>query len=200
MTSTTDDLNAPATAKRRRLTPEARREEILETATRLISERGYNGVTLQEVADACGMAKSGVLHHFPSKDNLLVELLRYRDERDLSADEIELLPESTPESARLLIDRIVHRNFDRREIVRLFSVLAAESLDPGHPAHTYFAQRLVTARDTILKAASLIHPEPESATLRMIAFMDGLQILWLRDESVPVLKLWADFADHLFAE
>ncbi|MWV51355.1 TetR family transcriptional regulator (plasmid) [Rathayibacter sp. VKM Ac-2803] len=186
--------------RRRRLAPEARREEILHIATRLLSERGFNGVALQDVADAAGMAKSGVLHHFPTKDNLLVELLKYRDQGDPSPADLLAIPDLDRATARELLDQVVARNFERPEIVRLFTVLATESLDPAHPAHQYFGERLANLRIAITEVASLIHPNPESAALRIIAFLDGLQLLWLRDETAPVLALWADFADGLFAE
>ncbi len=45
-------------------------QEILDAAC-LISERGYNGTSIQDVADAVGVTKQGVLRYFPSKDNLL---------------------------------------------------------------------------------------------------------------------------------
>ena len=57
--------------KRVRKSPGERRQEILDAAVRLISERGYNGTSVQDVADAVGVTKQGVLRYFPSKDNLL---------------------------------------------------------------------------------------------------------------------------------
>ena len=57
--------------KRVRKSPGERRREILDAAVRLISERGYNGTSVQDVADAVGVTKQGVLRYFPSKDNLL---------------------------------------------------------------------------------------------------------------------------------
>lgn len=186
--------------KRRRLTPEARRSEILDTAARLLSERGYNGVTIQEVADASGMAKSGVLHHFPNKINLLIELLKDRHEQHLSEAELRTLPLLGQEESRQLLDRVVASNFERREIVKLFTVLGIEALDPAHPAHEYFTHRLESTYRMMRDAAEGFHPSPESAALRTIAFLDGLQLLWLRDESIDFLGLWADFADRLFTE
>jgi AcrR family transcriptional regulator len=58
---------APATP-RRRLQPADRRAEIVEAATRLIAERGYRGLTVQGVAEACDLTVAGVLHHMGTKD------------------------------------------------------------------------------------------------------------------------------------
>jgi AcrR family transcriptional regulator len=44
------------------------RTRILHEATRLFAERGFDGTTLQDIADAVGVTKQAVLHHFPSKE------------------------------------------------------------------------------------------------------------------------------------
>ncbi|MBI4511745.1 MAG: TetR/AcrR family transcriptional regulator [Deltaproteobacteria bacterium] len=46
------------------------RERILKAATRLLAARGFDGTTLQAVADEVGIRKPSVLHHFPSKEDL----------------------------------------------------------------------------------------------------------------------------------
>ncbi len=60
------------------------REQLLRAATRLFAERGYDGTSLQSIADAVGIKKPSLLHHFESKDALrqavLDELLeRWRE-------------------------------------------------------------------------------------------------------------------------
>ena len=39
------------TPKRIRKSPQERREEVLDAAVQLISERGFNGISIQDVAD-----------------------------------------------------------------------------------------------------------------------------------------------------
>jgi AcrR family transcriptional regulator len=50
---------------------------ILETAARLICERGYEGTSMQEVAAACRMTKAGLYHHIQSKEQLLAAIMAY---------------------------------------------------------------------------------------------------------------------------
>lgn len=50
---------------------------ILETAARLICERGFDGTSMQEVAAACRMTKAGLYHHIQSKEQLLVAIMSY---------------------------------------------------------------------------------------------------------------------------
>jgi len=50
---------------------------ILETAARVICERGYEGAGVQDIADACGLTKAGLYHHIQSKEHLLFEIMSY---------------------------------------------------------------------------------------------------------------------------
>ena len=50
--------------------------EILEHATRLFAQRGYDGTTLQDIADAIGITRPGLYHYISSKEQLLAELVQ----------------------------------------------------------------------------------------------------------------------------
>jgi AcrR family transcriptional regulator len=47
-----------------------RRQAIVDAATELFAERGFSGVSVQEIADAAGTHKTTVLYHFATKDAL----------------------------------------------------------------------------------------------------------------------------------
>lgn len=55
--------------------PKDVRERIVDAATRLFAERGFDGVSVQAIADAVGIRKPSLLYHFPSKDHLRNEVL-----------------------------------------------------------------------------------------------------------------------------
>ncbi|MFT3775561.1 MAG: TetR/AcrR family transcriptional regulator [Minicystis sp.] len=46
------------------------RVAIVRAATRLFAAKGFDGTALQEIADAVGVTKPAVLHHFPSKEHV----------------------------------------------------------------------------------------------------------------------------------
>ncbi|WP_224240239.1 TetR/AcrR family transcriptional regulator [Hyalangium gracile] len=50
---------------------------ILETAARLICERGYEGTSMQEIADACRLTKAGLYHYIQNKEQLLSAIMGY---------------------------------------------------------------------------------------------------------------------------
>ena len=63
----------------------ATRDHALDVAARLFAATGFRGTSLADVAHAAGLSNAGLLHHFPSKEQLLVEVLRRRDAADAAA-------------------------------------------------------------------------------------------------------------------
>jgi TetR/AcrR family transcriptional regulator len=53
-----------------RLNPEERRRRLILEASRLFGSRGYDGTSLDDVAQADGIRKQTLLYYFPNKDSL----------------------------------------------------------------------------------------------------------------------------------
>ncbi|MDB5616519.1 TetR/AcrR family transcriptional regulator [Tardiphaga sp.] len=66
---------AAAAPRRRRLSPEDRRREILHAATIFFSEEGFNGGT-RELAQKIGVTQPLLYRYFPSKEHLIKEVYR----------------------------------------------------------------------------------------------------------------------------
>lgn len=54
----------------------SRRSAIIATATKLFAEQGYHPTSVQDIVDALGVGKGVFYWYFPSKDELLKEILR----------------------------------------------------------------------------------------------------------------------------
>src|SRR5580765_7142694 len=65
--------------KRKRGTSDAR-QRILETADRLFYQDGVRALGIARIIAEAGVAKMSLYNHFPSKDDLILEVLKYREE------------------------------------------------------------------------------------------------------------------------
>lgn len=52
-----------------------RRDSILDEATRLFAERGYEGASMADLAERVGLRKASLFHHFASKEDLRTAVL-----------------------------------------------------------------------------------------------------------------------------
>jgi AcrR family transcriptional regulator len=53
------------------------RQEILRTAARLFQQQGYDGTSMNDIADALKLSKGGLYHHFQSKEEILFDLMSH---------------------------------------------------------------------------------------------------------------------------
>lgn len=57
--------------------PKHQIREICRIAARVFYDKGYDGASMQDIADAVGLTKAGLYHHVGSKDRLLFEIMNY---------------------------------------------------------------------------------------------------------------------------
>ena len=177
-----------------------KREEILRAAVQVFGSKGYTKGSLADIADQVGMTHAGVLHHFGSKDQLLLDVLAYRDATDVEHLEGRHIPGGLMLFRHLV--KTARLNEDRPGIIQAFAVLSAESVTDDHPAKEYFRRRYSTLREEVREALTTIcDPEDppgdhqvDSAASAIIAVMDGLQIQWLLEPSVISLAESSEFA------
>jgi AcrR family transcriptional regulator len=65
------------------LGPDRRRPLVLDAAFRVFLERGYEGASMDAIAEAAGVTKPVVYDCYPSKEELFAELLHREEERVL---------------------------------------------------------------------------------------------------------------------
>ncbi len=178
----------------------ARRREIVKAAAEVFGAKGYAGGTLMDIAEQVGMTHAGILHHFGSKDQLLLEVLAYRDETDVE----DLVGRHIPDGSELFrhLVRTAIKNAERAGIVQSFAVLSAESVTDDHPAREFFRNRYETLRGEIEHAFFVMCEErgirePDTvadASAAILAAMDGLQVQWLLERDGVDLARATEFA------
>jgi AcrR family transcriptional regulator len=172
----------------------SQRERVLRAAMDIFSTQGYRGASLDAVAEAVGITRQGLLHYFPSKVELLLGVLDLRQEED--HDRIQRMFDRSQGMADVLLT-LARRNQTRPELIRMFTILASESVDADHPGHAWFVDRYRGVRSRMIeriaeeqRAGTLTGAlAPESITVLLIAVMDGLQIQHLLDpRAVDLVK------------
>ena len=100
----TADVRQKASLKERQR--QERERLILEATGELLAEKGYDAISMEEIASRVGISRTAIYLHFPSKEELVLALLRRSIET--SAERLDaLLAEkmSAREKVRTLIER-----------------------------------------------------------------------------------------------
>ncbi|WP_223624470.1 TetR/AcrR family transcriptional regulator [Microbacterium sp. EST19A] len=183
-----------------RPTTRAKREQILKSAVEIFGNKGSTNGTLADVAEQVGITHAGVLHHFGSKQKLLLEVLSYRDQADVA----ELAKKHIPGGPELFLHlvRTAFANEKRPGIVQAYTVLSSESVTDDHPGREYFEERYTTLRREVNAAfhelcAQEGVADPQSiaaASAAILAVMDGLQLQWLLHPDAIELGAASEYA------
>ena len=195
-------------ASRTRKSPEVRRAEITEAAAHLISQHGYNGISLKDVADMVGMSQPGVLHYVGSKEGLLSLLVT--DIYDVNGTPEEFvqtgLPGSDPDHPHLpaYFDYLVAHNASQPELTQLYTVLEAEAISTNHPLHDYFLRRPAEVWEHYSRFPWALpngmdwSRDMQDSVRMSLEVMDGIQIRLLREPKIDYVQEWNLFKDLLF--
>ncbi|MEV5751793.1 TetR/AcrR family transcriptional regulator [Actinoallomurus sp. NPDC052308] len=183
-----------------------RREEIVDAALELIAERGYRRASLAQVAARVGITAQGLLHYFPTKDDLLVAVLaeRARREEVLAAASPEVRPDV--DSLLRWLTQVLQRNTGEPRLTQLHTVLSADSLTEGHPAQDVMRERYREVRDRFVEfiaatdSGAFPGRRAEGLAALIVAAMDGLQLQWLLDrDRVDMAETFELFREAVLA-
>ena len=164
----------------------AKRIEIIEKAIEAFGKTGYHGTSMREIATACGLSQAGLLHHFPSKEAILLAIVDFRETTQSDAPDSATRADLTWQEAAL---EQVRSNEENEALTRLWATLVGEATDLAHPAHDYFKNRYRSLRAAHGEIQAKEHdratPNSEDAIKAqlLIAIWDGLQTQWLLDEA-----------------
>ncbi|OBF30075.1 TetR family transcriptional regulator [Mycobacterium sp. ACS1612] len=181
---------------------EDRRQRILSVAERLLARNGWRNTSLAQIAKEAGVTPAGLLHHFESKEQLLNAVLDARDTDDeIHADyrSGDLITE---------LSRVPERFERAPELVGTFTVLLVENIAPDAPLHDRLHKRYRDAVDIITRIIERgqndgsYRPDLDAASkaVEILAFINGMETLWLLDPSVPLAEVFKGYAESLGRE
>jgi AcrR family transcriptional regulator len=104
----------------RDLVARARREQIIEAATRVFAEKGFRRATTREVAREAGISEGTIYNYFEDKDDLLMAILHRLNETERRAEDFE---EGTATDFREFLEEYLRRRmsliWENQEVFRV---------------------------------------------------------------------------------
>jgi AcrR family transcriptional regulator len=154
--------------RRRRLDGEASRARILDAATEIASERGYEGTSIALVSAKCGLPASSIYWHFKDKDDLIAAVIERSFAHWLSAWE---MPEEGSAAERLVTVamQIAKALLDSPDFLRLGLMLALERRPVEPRARAMFLAVRDRAVEALIPAIRDLSPGLSDAQVRQLA-------------------------------
>lgn len=87
------------------------RERILEEASGLITQKGFDSVSLAMIAEACGISKGTLYYHFKTKEDIVLELQNRYFQQQKELWNLWMDDESKDTSLNRLIMYVLQRNY-----------------------------------------------------------------------------------------
>jgi AcrR family transcriptional regulator len=191
--------------KRQRLTPERRRDLILEGAERVFAERGYEAASMEEIARAAGITPAVIYDHFPSKAQLHVQLLEGQAAAliDSVAAALVAAPDEPGERLRIGIDAyfgfVERHRFAWRMLIReppSDATIAAAYLQLEHEATAAIAAFIEAGAPGALDGFPDRERASEMFAETLKGAQNGLAAWWYEHPEVPraeVVERMIDF-------
>jgi AcrR family transcriptional regulator len=174
-----------------------RRREIVDAASRIFARYGYAGGSLRQIAGDVGVTPAALARHFDNKYGLLQAVLNHWEEENdhwfdgaRGVEYFRRLP------------KLVEFHTSEPGLIELLLTVATEATDPQHPARAWAVQRydrtirlgiayLHEARD-IGEIHAMDDQQIELEARGVFALMDGMQLQWLLNPSLPVAQMFND--------
>lgn len=185
---------------------EVRRQQVLDAALRLISERGYGAATMEAIAREADLAKPVVYNAYPSRGELLEALLEREQQRAFGAL-VRALPSLPPggnpvKALAAWLRALSYAVAEHPEPWRLALMPAGETPEPVRQRVEAGRELALAQVRTLVEAFLAQQPalkslDPELATHAVIGAAERVATLMLDDpESFPPDRL-ADFGESL---
>ena len=160
-------------------------EQIVDRAAALFARRGVAQTSVQAVADAVGLSKAGLLHHFPSKDALREAVLaQARTLGQQACDAVCALPLGAARD-RLAVEVLVDIALSHPGLVALLLAPATRAGDDDRDAD------LEAAGDAALQAVGVDPQTTDTERLvRVVGALAALAVLALSAHSAGQTTAW----------
>lgn len=189
--------------RRKRADGELSRERILDAATEIAAERGYEGTSIALVSKKCGLPASSIYWHFKDKDDLIAAVIERSFANWLQAWQF---PDEgdAPDRMKGMAVQIAKALLDSPDFIRLGLMLALERRPVEARARAMFLQARAQAYGQLIDVIRELAPDLTDAQTHQlvtyaIAGADGLFIAKeIGGDSVDLVALFEMHARVLY--
>jgi len=163
------------------------RERILEAADRLFYAEGVRATGTEKIMSISEVAKATFYRHFPSKDDLVIAYLEYRDRSFFEYLDSPAPPEDIHE-ALARIERVVNRP----DIIGCpFLRIASEYPDFDHPFHRVAIEHENKFLGYLIDLLKPFAVDKRAAAAAILSVIDGAlttRMLYGTSKEIPILS------------
>jgi AcrR family transcriptional regulator len=165
--------------RKRRLRQDAKKNGIITAAGRLAVEKGFDGFSLADVAQAAGISKGTLYYYYPTKSALIFDIAaRHVDE--ITAFILELIEEGGPDTDPAeLLALFFRRHQANRTRMRLHLNLIHQAMKGDRALKARYQAIYAHWRQEARQALAKLLPDSphrETLTSLIIATVDGINI------------------------
>jgi AcrR family transcriptional regulator len=154
--------------RRRRADGELSRERILDAATEIAAERGYEGTSIALVSAKCGLPASSIYWHFKNKDDLIAAVIERSFGTWLAAWHVPA-EGSTEDRAASAGVQFAKALLDSPDFIRLGLMLALERRPVEPRARAMFLQARAEAYSQLTQTIRQLMPGLPDADVNQLA-------------------------------
>ena len=178
---------------------EKTREDLLDAAMTVFSKKGYESSRLEDVAEAAGVTRGAIYHHFGNKADLYMALIE-----NASTQGEDIIQKATEEGGTFaeIVSRILTYSFSLLEDNSRFRDVVELSLFKtgiSHDLEALARRRYDEARILVENIGRLFQTaiangqlrpdlDPEAAARALLAYQNGLAMLWLANSDAFSIK------------
>lgn len=184
---------------------DVKKNQILKSAHECFAKRGFDAVTMEEIAKDAGLSKGAVYWYFKSKDDLILELVKnwckvgentlYKMALECPLEELiykypnYVIHEMDLQHHYKLIFHLWSRSMENELVYKELR----EAILDGRKKTVAFIKTAITKQ--LFKAET----DADALALTIDALFDGLMIQWHFDKSMDIEKSWKNSIDMLMA-
>jgi AcrR family transcriptional regulator len=161
-------------------------KKIINVTSKLMGERGYCGVSVQMIADAIGVTKSTVFHHFKSKEGLLLAIL---DEiAPIALEEVGLIVDDKRIDGLEKLNKFIRHNLklvvEKKDFVKLILSESRHLSEQKNNIYRQYQREYVYLAEKIVSQIQSENPQSfNNMNVRLVAHailgMCFWAIMWL---------------------